>query len=71
LTNRAGSGSVTQWYEYADPDPYQNVTDPQHWNIYCGRFEVCLEGKKAKKFKAKRKKREKKIGKSSVPDPDP
>jgi hypothetical protein len=21
---------VNQWYESADPDPYQNVTDPQH-----------------------------------------
>ncbi len=32
---RAGSGSVTQWYRSADPDldPYQNVTDPQHWYI--------------------------------------
>jgi hypothetical protein len=32
--------------------------------VYCGRFEVCLEGKKAKKVKAKRKKKEKKIGKA-------
>jgi hypothetical protein len=23
--------SVGQRYESADPDPYQNVTDPQHW----------------------------------------
>jgi hypothetical protein len=32
---RAGSGSafVIQWYGFPgfpDPDPYQNVTDPQH-----------------------------------------
>ncbi len=25
-----GSGSVSQSYRSADPDPYQNVTDPQH-----------------------------------------
>ncbi len=32
LTRRAGSGSgsVTQWHGSADPDPNQNVTDPQH-----------------------------------------
>ncbi len=40
---KAGSGSQSwsesqswsrdesQWYVSADPDPYQNVTDPQHW----------------------------------------
>jgi hypothetical protein len=22
---------VLQWYGCADPDPCQNVTDPQHW----------------------------------------
>jgi hypothetical protein len=29
----SGSGSISQLYESAgpDPDPYQNVTDPQHW----------------------------------------
>jgi hypothetical protein len=25
------AGSVSQRYGSADPDPYQNVTDPQHW----------------------------------------
>jgi hypothetical protein len=30
LTKRAGSGSVNQMYESKDPDPYQNVTDPEH-----------------------------------------
>jgi hypothetical protein len=31
LTKKAesGFGSVSQWYGSADPDPYQNVTDPQ------------------------------------------
>ncbi len=26
-----GSGSVILWYASTDPDPYQNVTDPEHW----------------------------------------
>jgi hypothetical protein len=26
----AGSGSVSQWYGSADPDPYQNITDTQN-----------------------------------------
>jgi hypothetical protein len=26
----SGAGSVSRWYRSADPDPYQNVTDPQH-----------------------------------------
>ncbi len=30
-TDEAGAGSVSQWYGSADPDPYQNFTDPQHW----------------------------------------
>jgi hypothetical protein len=28
----AGSGSVNQSNGSPDPDPYQNVTDPRHWN---------------------------------------
>ncbi len=31
LKRSAGSGSVIQWYGSAYPDPYQNVTDPEHW----------------------------------------
>jgi hypothetical protein len=27
---RAGSGPVNQWYGSLGPDPYQNVTDPEH-----------------------------------------
>jgi hypothetical protein len=27
----AGSGSISQRYGSADPDPYQNFMDPQHW----------------------------------------
>jgi hypothetical protein len=30
LTFGIGSGSVSQRYGSADPDPYENVTDPQH-----------------------------------------
>jgi hypothetical protein len=29
LTKRPGS--VSQRYVYVDPDPDQNVTDPEHW----------------------------------------
>jgi hypothetical protein len=27
----SGPGSISQSYGSPDPDPYQNVTDPQHW----------------------------------------
>jgi hypothetical protein len=27
---KAGSASLSQWYGSTDPDPYENVTDPQH-----------------------------------------
>ena len=30
LKKKAGSGPINQWYRSADPDPYQNITDPQH-----------------------------------------
>jgi hypothetical protein len=26
-----GSGSISQRYGSGDPDPHQNVTDPQNW----------------------------------------
>jgi hypothetical protein len=29
----SGFGSMGQRYESGDPDPHQNVTDPQHWNL--------------------------------------
>jgi hypothetical protein len=32
LTKIAGSGSISQRYGSADPDPYQNFMDPQHLN---------------------------------------
>jgi hypothetical protein len=28
---RSGIGSVNQRYEFVDPDPYKNITDPDHW----------------------------------------
>jgi hypothetical protein len=28
----SGSGSISQRHGSADPDPHQNVMDPQHWN---------------------------------------
>jgi len=28
---RIRSGSVSQWYGSADPDPYSNLTNPQLW----------------------------------------
>ncbi len=28
-----GAGSVSQWYTFADPDPYKNVADPQHMSL--------------------------------------
>jgi hypothetical protein len=30
LTKIAGSGSISQRYGSADPDPYQNLMDPQN-----------------------------------------
>jgi hypothetical protein len=31
IRNTAESGSISQRHESADPDPPQNVMDPQHW----------------------------------------
>ena len=30
-----GSGSISQRHGSADPDPHQNVMDPQHWFLLC------------------------------------
>jgi hypothetical protein len=30
-----GSGSITQRHGSADPDPHQNVMDPQRWSKSC------------------------------------
>jgi hypothetical protein len=39
--SEAGSGSISQKYGPGnpDPDPHQNVTDPQHWKKICQRKE--------------------------------
>jgi hypothetical protein len=34
LSQIAGSGSISQRHGSADPDPYQNVIDPQHYGIF-------------------------------------
>jgi hypothetical protein len=36
MTKIAGSGSISQRHGSADPDPHQNVTDPEH------RFEESI-----------------------------
>ncbi len=36
LAKIPGSGSVSQRYGSADPDPYQNIMDPQHWSERIG-----------------------------------
>jgi hypothetical protein len=35
-----GSGSISQRYGSGDPDPHQNVMDPQHW--CCGSANISL-----------------------------
>jgi hypothetical protein len=34
VVSGVGSGSVSQRYGSADPDPQQNVTDPQHCLVH-------------------------------------
>jgi hypothetical protein len=31
MTKMAGSRSISQRHGSADPDPHQNVMDPEHW----------------------------------------
>ncbi len=31
MTKTAGSGSISQRHGSPDPDPHQNVMDPEHW----------------------------------------
>ncbi len=44
MTKIAGSGSISQRHRSADPDPYQNATDPQHWtqDNTAGKKDGCL-----------------------------
>jgi hypothetical protein len=40
----SGARSIDQRYGYADPDPHQNVTDPQHCLKRCVRsLLICLQ----------------------------
>ncbi len=44
----AGSGSISHRHGSGDPDPYQNVTDPQHWVHVCSEEvldDADLQGK--------------------------
>ncbi len=40
----SGSGSISQRHGSADPDPHQNVMDPEHW-IYMIGTSVRMEGR--------------------------
>jgi hypothetical protein len=37
LKKEVGSGSISESYGSRDPDPNQNVTDPQHWQTVKGK----------------------------------
>jgi hypothetical protein len=43
MTKIAGSGSIGQRHGSADPDPHQNVMDPEHWleHSFQGIFALC------------------------------
>jgi hypothetical protein len=32
----SGSGSISQMHGFADPDPHQNLMDPEHWLVLQG-----------------------------------
>ncbi len=51
--NRARSGSESQCYGSADPDPYQNVADPQHCFFIEEIADLALDPdpNRAKKFR--------------------
>jgi hypothetical protein len=53
LQKGVGSGSISQRHGTADPDPHQNVTDPQHWkkgdllhllSFMIHSYSLCLYG---------------------------
>ncbi len=37
----SGSGSISQRHGSEDPDPHQNVMDPEHWFVGLTLFPVC------------------------------
>jgi hypothetical protein len=32
----SGSGSISKWHGSQDPDPHQNIMDPDHWESTLG-----------------------------------
>jgi hypothetical protein len=40
--SESGSGSISQRHGFPDPDPHQNVVDPEHW-FFVGVLEVSDE----------------------------
>ncbi len=45
MTKIAGSGSISQKHGSEDPDPPQNVMDPEHW--FLGNNVASIDIKKA------------------------
>ncbi len=39
----SGSGSISQRHGSADPDPLQNVMDPEHWIKFSNSCESVVE----------------------------
>jgi hypothetical protein len=37
----SGSGSISQRHGSEEPDPHQNVMDPEHWFVGLSFFPVC------------------------------
>jgi hypothetical protein len=37
----SGSGSISEKHGSEDPDPHQNVMDPEHWFVGLTFFPVC------------------------------
>jgi hypothetical protein len=38
----SASGSISKRHESADPDPHQNVMDPEHCEVVSGGRPVCI-----------------------------
>jgi hypothetical protein len=59
MTKIAGSGSISQMHGSADPDPHQNVMDPEHWlktlNLTVKMHEDNKNWKRHFYFKSKQK----------------
>jgi hypothetical protein len=47
-----GSGSINLRHESADPDPHQNVMDPQHWVFECEILAASPERKVVSKVES-------------------